>query len=364
VSERPTVGIVGLGYGRAHLAAFQAAGCRVIALCRRDEAAAREVADAAGVPQVYTRWTELLDRAAPEIVVVATPPHLHAAIVTEALARGAHVLCEKPLAFSVKEARELARVAALSGRVAMTSFNWRFPAAMQELHARVAEGHLGRAFHLAGRWLGGRWAAEDAAATWRMDRAQAAHGAMGDMGVHLVDLVRWTFGEFRRVAAQSGIAYPARSAPGVARPPDAEDWCAILAELADGTQLTLAVSRVAHGTLEHELEAYGSRGALRYRFAAARGVDRWWEGELRAARDGAGFERVAPRATPPPVEGGDHLEAVGRATVAPLVGRFLEGIRTRTTPSPTFEDGLRAQVVLEAVAEAAASGAWVEVPRG
>ena len=61
-----------------------------------------------------------------------------------------------------------------------------------------------------------------------MDRAQAGHGAMGDMGVHLIDLVRWNFGEFERVTAQAGVAYPARTVPGAASPPtprtSARDW--------------------------------------------------------------------------------------------------------------------------------------------
>src|SRR5947207_12388457 len=94
----PTVGIVGLGYGRAHIPAFQAHGCRVVALCQRDLAGARAIADRYGVDHVFDRWQEMLDVARPEIVVIATPPHLHEAIVLRALAAGAHVLCEKPLA--------------------------------------------------------------------------------------------------------------------------------------------------------------------------------------------------------------------------------------------------------------------------
>lgn len=355
-----TVGIVGLGFGRAHIPAFQANGCRVVALCQRDQTAARAVADRYGVPHVFARWEEMLERATPEIVVIATPPPLHHAIALAAFARGAHVLCEKPLAMTAAEARAMADAAARAGRVAMTCFNWRFTAAMQELHARVAGGAVGRVFHLACRWLGARWAAETAAATWRMDRAQAGHGAMGDMGVHLIDLVRWNFGEWRRVAAHAGIAYPSRSAPGVSRPPDAEDYCTVLGELDSGAEVTLTVSRVAHGTAEHTLEAYGTLGAVSYRLAL-RGP-RWWEGELRAST-GGGLEPVAPRSAPAPVADGDQLDVMGTALIAPLVTRFLDGIRRGTTPSPSFADGARAQAVLDAVLASAARGDWVEVAR-
>ena len=99
-------------------------------------------------------------------------------------------------------------------------FNWRFSAAMQRFHAMVEAGAVGRLFHLGGRWLGARWADESAPATWRMDRAQAGHGAMGDMGVHLIDLVRWNFGEFARVTAQGRRGLSRRGArPAASEPP-------------------------------------------------------------------------------------------------------------------------------------------------
>src|SRR5881296_1433561 len=356
-----TIGVVGLGFGRAHIPAFQANGCRVVAVCQRDVAGAKVVADRYGVPHVFERWEEMLERAKPELVVIATPPHLHRAIAVRALASGAHVLCEKPLAMTRAEAAAMMDAARRAGRVGMTCFNWRFAAAMQELHSRVTEGALGRVFHLALRWLGSRWADEKAAATWRMDRAQAGHGAMGDMGVHLVDLVRWTFGEFTRVTAHAGIAYPSRSAPGVNRPPDAEDYCTVLGELASGAQVTLTASRAAHGVNEHTLEAFGTRGAVSYRVSRERA--RWWEGELRAGA-GAALTPVTPRTPPPTVAAdGDPLDVTGRTLIAPLVGRLLEGTRTGTTPSPSLADGMRAQAVLDATLEAAARGAWVEVAR-
>src|SRR2546422_5775179 len=203
-----TIGVVGLGFGRAHIPAFQANGCRVVAVCQRDVVGAKAVADRYGVPHVFERWEEMLERAKPELVVIATPPHLHRAIAVSALASGAHVLCEKPLAMTRADAEAMMDAARRAGRVGMTCFNWRFAAAMQELHSRVTEGALGRVFHLALRWFGSRWADEKAAATWRVDRAQAGHGGMGDMGVPLVDLARWTFGEVPRGSAPTRSASP------------------------------------------------------------------------------------------------------------------------------------------------------------
>jgi predicted dehydrogenase len=138
------------------------------------------------------------------------------------------VLCEKPLAMDARKRAAMIDAPPAPGRVGMTAFNWRFSASMLRFHEMVAAGHVGRPFHLGGRWLGARWADESAASTWRMDRAQAGHGAMGDMGVHLIDLVRWSFGDFRRVSALGAVAHPSRTVPGGERAADAEDYCAVL----------------------------------------------------------------------------------------------------------------------------------------
>ena len=358
--RRPlTVGVVGLGYGRAHIPGFQANGCEVVAVCQRAEAAARSVAERYGVPGVFTRWEEMLEKARPDIVVIATPPSLHLPIATAAFAGGAHVLCEKPLAMSAAEGRDMVREANHSGRIGMTGFNWRFPAAMQRFHAMAEAGHLGRLFHVGARWLGARWADETAPVTWRMDRASAGHGAMGDMGVHVIDMVRWSFGEFVRVAASGGRAHDWQGVPG-GKPADTEDFCSMLGVLASGAQVTVQVSRAARGRGEHSIEAYGSAGALEYRLD--RSAPRWYRGELRAAGTSGGLAPVAtPAGLPRSAGEGDPSDVIGKTTIAPLVKRFLAAIRKGEPASPTLEDGLRAQAVLDAVLEAETGGGWVDV---
>ena len=359
--RRYTVGIIGLGFGRAHIPAFQSQGCDVVAVCQRDQAKAREVAQRYGVPRTFERWEAMLEQARPDIVVIAAPPAVHHVIAVEALSVGAHVLCEKPMAMNAAEARAMTEAASRAGRVAMTCFNWRFPAAMQRLHAMADEGFLGRLFHVSARYLVPRWADESVRPTWRMDRAQAGHGVMGDLGVHLVDLIRWNFGEPVRVSASAGIAYPSRTVPGGERAADTEDFCTAMLELASGAQATLQVSRAARAANDQTLEAYGSLGALRYSIGRGR-VGRWYRGELLAASATTGFEPVKVRAGLPRSAGeGDQIEVTGKATIVPLVKRFLAAIRKGQSASPSFEDGMRAQAVLDAVAASARGGGWVGV---
>jgi predicted dehydrogenase len=356
-----TVGVIGLGFGRAHIPAFQASGCEVVAVCQRDHATAAAVAKRYGVPHVYDRWERMLAEAHPDIVVIATPPVLHRAIAVEVLAAGAHVLCEKPLAMDTAEADEMAEVATRARRVAMTNFNWREIAAMKIFHEMVEAGHLGRLFHVSMRWLGGRFADAALTSTWRMDSAVAGHGAMGDMGVHLVDLLRWNFGEVARLAAHAGIAHPTRTVADGDRAADTEDFCTIIAELASGAHATLEVSRAARGVAEHGIEAYGSAGALHYRLV--RDGSRWYHGELRATNASGTLEPVKVHSELPRSAGsGDPLEVTGKTTIAPLVARMLAAIRNGESPSPSFEDGRRAQAVLDAILESRSrGGGWVEV---
>ena len=357
-SPAPSVAVIGLGFGRAHVPAFQAAGARVVAVCQRDEAAARKVAAAYGVPHVYPLWEQMLAAEHPEIVVVATPPHLHRVITRAASSGGAHILCEKPLATSREDAEAIVADVARAKRIGMTGFNWRFPAAMQRMRALMAEGAVGRVLHVHGRWLGARWADEASPTTWRMDREQAGHGAMGDMGVHMVDLVRWTCGEFARVTAHAGIAYPARPVAGTGRATDAEDYLSLVGELVSGAQVSFLASRAAHGRNEHALEISGTRGALAYHLT--RDEPRWYAGRLWLAASGGPFRPVDVE--PPAVEGSDPMDVLGRATITPLAARLLAAIRGEGPADPSLADGLRAQLVLEAAREAAARRAWVDVP--
>lgn len=359
--SRLRAGVIGLGYGRAHIPGCQAAGVEVAALCQRNRAQAESLARRYGVPEVFDRWEDLVAEPELDLVVIATPPHLHHAIALRALKSGKHVLCEKPLAMNLREAREMVEEAARASRVAVTGFNWRFTSGMQTLAGLTAEGALGRVFHVSATWLGSRFATPETPPSWRLDRTLAGTGCLGDMGVHLVDLIRWRVGEFVRVAARAGRAYPDRvTLRGT--PADVEDYVTVLGELSTGAQATLKVSRAAHGyTFYHRLQLFGSAGALDYAIARGAGK-RWFRGQLRQALPGQPLHPVKLSGSlPKGLDPGDISEVIGGATIAPLIKAMARAIRRGEPVRPSFEDGLRAQAVLDAVIEAARSGTWVEV---
>jgi len=360
-NKQYTVGIVGLGYGRAHIAGFQAAGCQVLALCQRDTTAATELAAHYGVPHVYADWREMITTARPDILVIATPPVLHLPILSAAVAAGAHVVCEKPLALTVDEARAMIAAAQAAHRSAIVGFNWRFAPAMQRMKAMVDAGFLGRVFHVNCRWLNGAWVERGTASSWRMNRAIAGYGALGDLGGHLIDLVRWLFGDIVRVLASSGVGYPSRTIPGGTRAADAEDFSHVLAELSSGATIAMTVSRVARGLNEHSLEVYGEDGALSMR--QSRVGHGWQLGQLSMAQ---GSDQLSPVELPS-IAGSagasdDRLDITGVTTIAPMVRQFIAAIESPgRDAAPSLQDGLQAQAVLEAITTSVERHAWIDV---
>ena len=355
-----TAGIIGLGYGRAHIAGFQAAGVKVLALCQRDTETAAKLANKYQVPHVFGRWQDMLAQARPDIVVIATPPALHLPILQAAVAAGCHVVCEKPLATTTAEAQAMVAAAATSSCSVITSFNWRFAPAMQSMKQMVDAGHLGRVFHVNARWFNPAWVDAATAPTWRMDRALAGHGALGDLGVHLIDLVQWLFGDVARVIASSGAAYAGRSIPGGARLADAEDFSHVIAGLRSGVSVAITVSRVARGLNEHSLEVYGEHGALTMR--QTRSGSAWHLGELRSATGSALFEPISLSTEDvAPALSQDRLELTGQTTICPMVKQFIAAIEGRGPLTPSLQDGASAQAVLDAVLESTVSGRWVTI---
>lgn len=359
-SRQLTAGIIGLGYGRAHIAGLQAAGVQVLALCQRDTGAAAKLAQQYQVPQVFGRWQDLLEQARPDIVVIATPPALHLPILEAAMAAGCHVVCEKPLATSSAEAQAMIAAAAATSCLAITSFNWRFAPAMQRMKQMVDAGHLGRVFHVNARWFNPAWVDATTAPTWRMDRAQAGYGALGDLGVHLIDLVQWLFGPVDKVMASSATAHAGRTVPDSTRPADAEDFSHVVAELQTGVSVAITVSRVARGLNEHSLEVYGEQGALAMR--QTRTGDGWHVGELRAASGAGMFEPVViPAQFGNKAPSTDRLDLTGQATICPMLQQFIAAIEGRQVAAPSLQDGASAQAVLDAVLASTRNMSWVTV---
>jgi predicted dehydrogenase len=144
-------------------------------------------------------WEHVVNRNDLDIVVICTPPHLHAQISIAAMERGKHVLCEKPLARTVREAEAMVKVAKANNVVLKCGFNHRYHPAIQKAKELLDKGMIGKPYFIRCRYgICGRLGYER---EWRANPEIAAGGQLMEQGIHAVDLSRWFLGEFREVVA-------------------------------------------------------------------------------------------------------------------------------------------------------------------
>ncbi|MBI4590754.1 MAG: Gfo/Idh/MocA family oxidoreductase [Candidatus Rokubacteria bacterium] len=191
------VGLIGCGeIGRLRAEALARIGSfRLVALSDLDAGRAAVVAAGHGAA-VDRDWRALVGRATVDVVIVATPPSLHAEMCVEALLSGKHVLCEKPLARTPGECRRILEAQERSGRFLGTGFNYRFFPSIQKARALLDGGRIGELDHI--RSYAG-YSAADHRQPWLHDAEITGGGTLRDNGIHLIDLTRHFLGEVEEV---------------------------------------------------------------------------------------------------------------------------------------------------------------------
>ncbi|OGX06651.1 MAG: hypothetical protein A2Z88_11600 [Omnitrophica WOR_2 bacterium GWA2_47_8] len=150
-------------------------------------------------------WEETVKRKDIDVVVITTPPHLHAKISIAAMENGKHVLCEKPLASSVKEAEQMVASAKKNSVILKCGFNHRHHPAILDAKKMADQGKLGKILFIRSRY--GICARPEYEDEWRADPKQAAGGQFMEQGVHAIDLFRWFLGDVDEVACMTSNHY-------------------------------------------------------------------------------------------------------------------------------------------------------------
>ena len=358
------IGVVGGGFGRTHILAYRVTpGVDVTAFCQRTKTSAEEIARNFAIPQVFTDYREMLARGSLDAVSLTTPTHAHLAMASEAFDHGVAVLCEKPLAMNRQESAAMLQRAEERRVIHMTSFNFRFIPAFYRMRELMQEGYVGsRVLHVEARWFTEGRGDPNSPFRWRHDKEAVGFGAMGDVGVHLVDLVRWLAGDLRRVCGQQAIFTPERVlADGSGKGKvTVDDCCVFIGELKDGGLVSFVANAAARGTAYQEIRILGDDGMLRAE------VDRskpdWVIGTLWGTRGkGAPQSLAIPEWLTQGYKPSDERQAMAEFVFSHLTRLLAHGIRTGEQPNPSFRDGLEAQKVLDAVVASAESGNWVNV---
>ncbi|MET7879966.1 Gfo/Idh/MocA family oxidoreductase [Micromonospora profundi] len=388
------IGMVGYAFmGAAHSQAWRTvnrvydlpARASMALICGRDSGQVAQAADRLGWDAYTTDWRDLINRDDIDVVDICTPGDSHAEIALAALAAGKHVLCEKPLANTVAEARAMtaaADTARAAGARSMCGFNYRRVPAVTMMRQMVADGRLGVIRHVRATYLQDWIVDPQFPLVWRLQKERAGSGALGDIGAHIIDLTQFVVGqritgvsavtetfvkERPLPAGSSGLAATVDgSADGngsATGPVTVDDAAIFVARLDGGALATYEASRFATGRKNAlRVEINGSLGSVVF------DLERLNELEFYDATRPTleqGFSRIL-------VTEGEHPYMSAWWPPGHIIGYehsfthqmrdFIEAIATGTDPAPSFADALQVQLVLDAVTRSAEVGStWTEV---
>ncbi|PKV13797.1 Gfo/Idh/MocA family protein [Xanthomonas prunicola] len=368
------IAIVGTGMiGAVHRRAALLAGAQVRGIAASSPQRARDVAQSWNVPRAYRDIEEVVADPQVQVVHVCTPNHLHRTMAQAALDAGKHVICEKPLATTLEDARALAALAASTGLVATVPFVYRYHPVVREARARIAQGELGPLRLIHGSYLQD-WLLDPASNNWRVDPALGgASRVFADIGSHWCDLVEWVGGErfvevsaaFATVIAERGAltgqSFSTPTAGGALQVVASEDVATAMFRTGAGMLASLTVSQVSAGRRNRLwFEIDGARASVAFDQEDA---ERLWIGrpdqreEVFVRGPGAGSAEQRRLSVLPAghAQGyGDCFEAFVADTYRAIEGERPEGL-------PTFEDGVRSALIVDRVITSARSRAWTAI---
>jgi predicted dehydrogenase len=347
------VGVIGAGFGSVvHVPALQRVpGTEVAAIVARRAERAHVAAAQYGVPQALTDYRELLRDPAIDAVVIATPPFLHHTMVISAVEAGKHVLCEKPMARNLAEARDMEKIAASAGVAAMVNHEFRFSPIRVHIKKLIDEGFIGEP--QSASFTVFRSSLNDPGGVpfnWLMEQEKAG-GMLGAVGSHHVDALRWWFGEVKSVAGAVGTMVKRRRLPESMQlaPVDADDNFSVLLKFANGALGSIHYTATAAVELSDQIILSGSEGML-----MIANDNRLYGGRR---EDG-----LAELDVPDPELALDAT--IDHPLVHPtmlLHRAWINAIRTGESASPSFADGVKVQEILDGALRSSQQGRWVEI---
>ncbi len=350
--------VVGTGFmGRVHVDALRRLGVNVAGVVGSSAAKA----EAAALGPVYPSFDAMLADGRVQVVHITTPNHLHHAQAKAAVEAGKHVVCEKPLAITSRESRELVEIAEASGLVNAVNYNLRFYPLVQHLHGVITAGELGEIRLLSGHYLQD-WLLRESDWNWRVDRSLGGSlRAVGDIGTHWMDMTQFlTGGRIAAVMADLARFIESRDSREV----ETEDAATILLHYEGGARGAVVVSQVSPGRKNQlAFEIDGSRSSAAW---SSENPDELWIGH------GDRPSQVLPRDP-------NLLNAEGRAssfvpgghvegyadTFRAMFGAVYAAVASGKPGAgyPTFADGHDMMLVMDAIARSAGEGRWAHVAR-
>ncbi len=378
--DAPEIGIGMLGYafmGKAHSNAFKTipymmyppvAVPRLVGIAGRNQAAVTEAARRYGYENAYTDWRAMLENDDVQLFDNGGPNNFHAEPCIAAAEAGKHILCEKPLARNPEESRQMLDAVTKAGVKNMVAFNYRFVPAVRLIRNIIDSGALGRIYHFRAIYLQ-EWIMPhyNMPMIWRLTKETAGSGALGDLGTHIIDLAHYLVGDIASVGALTKTFIPERPwHDGSMGTVDVDDAFVSTVEFVNGAIGTIEATRFAAGRKNgNNFEINGEKGSIRFNLERMNEMEVFWiDDEPRETR---GWHNVLVSESYHPwwenwwpqghIIGWEH-------TFVHEIAHLLDCIVNNRDVGPhgaTFEDGYKADVIVGAILESAASRRQVDV---
>lgn len=245
--DKIRIGIIGLGMGKRHIAAFRNhPAAEVVAISDINPALLEQVRRECRIPSAYTDEAEMIARENLDVVAVATPNYLHKIHTITALEAGCHVFCEKPMAMNTAEAEEMLAASIRTGKRLGIDFRFRFAPQSVAMKQLVDSGRLGSIYYGRTEWL--RRKRLPGFGGWFGKKAQSGGGALIDLGVHRLDLALWLMGypEPEWVMGMTDRRIAAKLAEAEGKSFDVEDFACGFVRFKNGAALQVDASWTGH----------------------------------------------------------------------------------------------------------------------
>ncbi len=345
------VAVIGLGMGRHHLKSYcDYSRSRAVAICDVDAARLAQFAAECRIPSdaCFTDYRAMLARAkelALDAASVALPNALHAPVTIDCLRAGLHVLCEKPMAMNVRQAKAMLEAARKAGKRLMINFSYRFMPQTRALKSVVDSGAIGEIYYGRTAWY--RRRGLPGFGGWFGQKKLSGGGPIIDLGVHRIDMAMWLMGNPAPTAVTASTYNPigARIAREQGKVFDVEDIGGAFIRFQNGATLIAEASWAGFTQKREEMitQLLGTKGGILHS-----NVNETYEFEARVftEHDGALWEtKLQQGLAPCPSAYQEFVDACldGRETIAP------------------GEHGLAVQQVLDAIYKSAATGREVRI---
>ena len=378
------VGLVGYKFmGKAHSHAWAdcaryfplKANVVMKAICGRNEEGVKATAANWGWKSYETSIEKLLARPDIDVVDVTTPNNAHYEMVMKAAKARKHIACEKPLAMDVSQAREMLAAVKEARVLNMIWHNYRRAPALALAKRMIDQGLIGTIYHIRANYLQDWIMDPKFPLAWRLRKEIAGSGSHGDLNAHLIDTARYLVGEFASVTAtfetfikerpvelEGGSLFAGKTSEKMG-PVTVDDAVIALARFKNGALGTFEATRFAMGHKNGKtVEINGSKGSVRFNLERLNELEYYNADD---PKDLVGFRTIQATAPSHPYMAGywppGHIIGYEHTFInaaADFTNAFAEGKPIK----PDFEDGLRNQIVLEAMAESAKKKTWVEIP--